>query len=96
MKYLRILIKQLNIREKALKQLSKQIKIDSDALLQKKLDVAAKIEKYLDDIHILGYCPEGDVIADACVFLVSEKARFITGNIMPVSGGAELGYRRVQ
>lgn len=55
----------------------------------------AKIEKYLDDIHILGYCPEGDVIADACVFLVSEKARFITGNIMPVSGGAELGYRRV-
>ena len=55
----------------------------------------AKIEKYLDDIHILGYCPEADVIADACVFLVSEKAKFITGNIMPVSGGAELGYRRV-
>jgi meso-butanediol dehydrogenase/(S,S)-butanediol dehydrogenase/diacetyl reductase len=54
----------------------------------------AKIEKYLDDIHVLGYCPEGDVIADACVFLVSEKARFITGTIMPVSGGAELGYRR--
>lgn len=55
---------------------------------------AAKIEKYLDDIHVLGYCPEGDVIADACVFMVSDKARFITGNIMPVSGGAELGYRR--
>ena len=54
-----------------------------------------KIEKYLDDIHILGYCPEGDVIADACIFIVSEKARFITGHIMPVSGGAELGYRRV-
>ncbi|MEN2416271.1 SDR family NAD(P)-dependent oxidoreductase [Flavobacterium mesophilum] len=54
----------------------------------------AKIEKYLDDIHVLGYCPEGDVIADACVFIVSDKARFITGNIMPVSGGAELGYRR--
>lgn len=54
-----------------------------------------KIEKYLDSIHILGYCPEGDVIADACVFMVSEKARFITGNIMPVSGGAELGYRRL-
>jgi len=54
----------------------------------------AKIEKYLDDIHVLGYCPEGDVIADTCVFIVSDKARFITGNIMPVSGGAELGYRR--
>jgi NAD(P)-dependent dehydrogenase (short-subunit alcohol dehydrogenase family) len=51
------------------------------------------IEQYLDDIHRLGYCPEGDVVADACTFLLSEKARFITGCIMPVSGGAELGYR---
>lgn len=55
---------------------------------------ATKIKHYMDDIHVLGYCPQADVIADACVFLVSEKARFITGNIMPVSGGAELGYRR--
>lgn len=54
----------------------------------------AKIEKYLNGIHVLGYCPEGDVIADVCVFIVSDKARFITGNIIPVSGGAELGYRR--
>jgi NAD(P)-dependent dehydrogenase (short-subunit alcohol dehydrogenase family) len=54
----------------------------------------ATIEKYLDQIHTLGYCPEGDVIADACVFLLSDKARFITGCILPVSGGAELGYRR--
>jgi meso-butanediol dehydrogenase/(S,S)-butanediol dehydrogenase/diacetyl reductase len=52
------------------------------------------IETYLDDIHPLGYCPEGDVIADACVFLLSNKARFITGHIMHVSGGAEIGYRR--
>jgi meso-butanediol dehydrogenase/(S,S)-butanediol dehydrogenase/diacetyl reductase len=52
------------------------------------------MEKYLDDIHALGYCPEGDVIADAAVFLLSEKARFITGHIMHVSGGAEIGYRR--
>lgn len=56
---------------------------------------AADIEKYLDGIHALGYCPEGDVVADACVFLVSNKARFITGSILPVSGGAELGYRRI-
>jgi meso-butanediol dehydrogenase/(S,S)-butanediol dehydrogenase/diacetyl reductase len=54
----------------------------------------ASIERYLDEIHPLGYCPEGDVIADACVFLLSDKARFITGHIMHVSGGAELGYRR--
>jgi meso-butanediol dehydrogenase / (S,S)-butanediol dehydrogenase / diacetyl reductase len=52
------------------------------------------IKKYLDDIHPLGDCPEGDVIADACVFLISDKARFITGHIMHVSGGAEIGYRR--
>ncbi|MEY4886412.1 MAG: hypothetical protein RL151_1721 [Bacteroidota bacterium] len=54
----------------------------------------AEIETYLDQIHPLGYCPTGDVIADACVFLLSEKARFITGTILPVSGGAELGYKR--
>jgi meso-butanediol dehydrogenase/(S,S)-butanediol dehydrogenase/diacetyl reductase len=52
------------------------------------------VSEYLDAIHPLGKCPEGDVIADACVFLLSEKARFITGHIMHVSGGAELGYRR--
>lgn len=55
----------------------------------------AGIEKYLDDIHPLGRCPEGDVIADASVFLLSDKARFITGCIQHVSGGAELGYRRM-
>src|SRR5690606_15671163 len=50
---------------------------------------------YLNDIHALGYCPEADVVADACVFLVSDQARFITGCLLPVSGGAELGYRRM-
>jgi meso-butanediol dehydrogenase/(S,S)-butanediol dehydrogenase/diacetyl reductase len=54
---------------------------------------SAEIETYLDRIHPLGYCPEGDVIADASVFLLSTAARFITGCILPVSGGAELGYR---
>ncbi len=49
---------------------------------------------YLNEIHPLGYCPESTVIADACVFLLSDKARFITGHIMHVTGGAELGYRR--
>lgn len=51
-------------------------------------------EQYLNEIHPLGYCPGGDAIADACVFLISDKARFITGHLMHVSGGAELGYRR--
>lgn len=53
------------------------------------------IKNYLDGIHALGYCPNGDVVADACVFLASDKARFITGVIIPVSGGAELGYKKV-
>ena len=53
------------------------------------------MSKYLDDIHPLGYCPDGDVVADVCAFLLSDKARFITGCIMPVSGGAELGYRNL-
>lgn len=48
----------------------------------------------LQSLAVLGYCPEGDVIADAATFLISEKARFITGTVLPVSGGAELGYRR--
>lgn len=55
----------------------------------------AGINRYLDEIHPLGYCPDGDVIADACVYLLSDKARFVTGHIMHVSGGAELGYRRI-
>ena len=54
----------------------------------------SEIENYLDNIHALGYCPEGDVIADAAVFLVSDAARFVTGCIMPVGGGAELGYKK--
>lgn len=52
------------------------------------------VGQYLDEIHPLGYCPESDVIADVAVFLVSDAARFVTGCLMPVSGGAELGYRR--
>jgi NAD(P)-dependent dehydrogenase (short-subunit alcohol dehydrogenase family) len=54
----------------------------------------SQIEALLDQIHLLGYCPEGDVIADVAVFLLSDRARFITGAAIPVSGGAELGYRR--
>jgi meso-butanediol dehydrogenase/(S,S)-butanediol dehydrogenase/diacetyl reductase len=54
-----------------------------------------EIEEYLDNIHPLGYCPDSDVIADACLFLISDQARFITGCILPVTGGAELGYRKL-
>jgi NAD(P)-dependent dehydrogenase (short-subunit alcohol dehydrogenase family) len=55
-----------------------------------------KMKIYLEEIHVLGYCPNGDVVADVCTFLISDMARFVTGCIMPVTGGAELGYRIVQ
>lgn len=54
----------------------------------------AAIRQILDDIQLLGPCPHGDVIADVAVFLLSNRSRFMTGCIVPVSGGAELGYRR--
>ncbi|TCC87950.1 SDR family oxidoreductase [Pedobacter frigiditerrae] len=54
-----------------------------------------QMQHYLDKLQPLGNMPTGDVIADACVFLLSNAARFITGTILPVSGGAELGYRSI-
>jgi meso-butanediol dehydrogenase / (S,S)-butanediol dehydrogenase / diacetyl reductase len=54
----------------------------------------ARTQEMLDSIHLLGPAPRGDVIADVAVFLLSHRSRFMTGCIVPVSGGAELGYRR--
>lgn len=54
-----------------------------------------EIVQYLDDIHTLGYCPNPDVIATAAAFILSDEAKFMTGQIMNVGGGAELGYRKV-
>ena len=53
---------------------------------------AAGIETYLRDIHALGYCPEPEEIASVAAFLCSDEAKFITGCLMPVSGGSECGY----
>jgi len=50
--------------------------------------------QHFGKMSLLGYCPSGDVIADAATFLLSDEARFITGCILPVSGGAEIGYKR--
>ena len=46
----------------------------------------------LNQIHALGYCPEPAEIAAVAAFLCSDDAKFITGYIMPVSGGSECGY----
>jgi meso-butanediol dehydrogenase/(S,S)-butanediol dehydrogenase/diacetyl reductase len=54
----------------------------------------ATVRQTMGEMGLLGYCPHGDVIADAAVFLLSDQARFITGCVLPVSGGAEIGYKR--
>jgi len=52
-----------------------------------------EIMDYLDRVHSLGYCPNPDEIASVAVFLCSDEAKFMTGAIVPVSGGSECGYR---
>jgi enoyl-[acyl-carrier-protein] reductase (NADH) len=61
----------------------------------KQQPLAGEMVKYLDNLQPLGSMPGGDVIGDVAVFLLSDSARFITGCILPVSGGAELGYRKL-
>ena len=52
-----------------------------------------KIESYLNRIHSLGYCPQPNEIARVAAFLCSHEAQFMTGAIVPVSGGSECGYK---
>jgi NAD(P)-dependent dehydrogenase (short-subunit alcohol dehydrogenase family) len=47
------------------------------------------------EMHLLKRLATADDIAAAIAFLASPAASFITGTIIPVEGGATLGYRRV-
>ncbi len=46
------------------------------------------------EMHLLKRLATPDEIAAAIAFLASPAASFITGTILPVEGGATLGYRR--
>lgn len=46
------------------------------------------------DMHLLKRLATADEVAAAIAFLASPESSFITGTILPVEGGATLGYRR--
>jgi NAD(P)-dependent dehydrogenase (short-subunit alcohol dehydrogenase family) len=45
-------------------------------------------------MHLLKRLATAEEIAAAIAFLASSDASFITGAVLPVEGGATLGYRR--
>ena len=55
----------------------------------------AAVLKGQAEMHLLNRLATAGDIAAAIAFLASPSAAFITGTILPVEGGATLGYRRV-
>jgi NAD(P)-dependent dehydrogenase (short-subunit alcohol dehydrogenase family) len=53
---------------------------------------ADRIVQLRRSINVLGYTATPDQIASVVVFLASPAAGFITGALLPVSGGTECGY----
>lgn len=53
---------------------------------------AAEVVELRKNINLLGYTSQPREIASVVVFLASHDASFITGAVIPVSGGSECGY----
>lgn len=57
-------------------------------------DPAAVLQSQAE-MHLMGRMATPEEIASAILFLATPAASFMTGVILPVEGGATLGYRRV-
>jgi meso-butanediol dehydrogenase/(S,S)-butanediol dehydrogenase/diacetyl reductase len=53
---------------------------------------ASEVIEMRKNVNLLGYTSKPHEIASAAVFLASRGASFITGAVIPVSGGSECGY----
>jgi NAD(P)-dependent dehydrogenase (short-subunit alcohol dehydrogenase family) len=53
---------------------------------------AGEVIEMRKNVNLLGYTSKPHEIASVAVFLASEGASFITGAVIPVSGGSECGY----
>ena len=51
------------------------------------------METWLNNLSSLGYTPEAEEVAASALYLCSDLAKFVTGVILPVSGGGEVGYK---
>jgi NAD(P)-dependent dehydrogenase (short-subunit alcohol dehydrogenase family) len=51
------------------------------------------METWLNNLSALGYTPEAEEVARSALYLCSDLAKFVTGVILPVSGGGEVGYK---
>ncbi|MBB6674521.1 SDR family NAD(P)-dependent oxidoreductase [Cohnella nanjingensis] len=55
-------------------------------------DDPAKTVQDLNDMHALGRPATSEEVAQAVLFLAGETSGFVTGVVLPVDGGASLGY----